>query len=266
MPPTFWAVAYVVLLLAAAVVYTLFLSGGFYEPNLRLEPSTRNEKQRALDHLTPILARVSGRHVPHRAGDGVYFDPMTVQATTLSQPPSATEGTLLMSVLVGVPHPKIVQDVWFEIETASFSLTPGRNGSYEAVFAVRQTGPGGGVETADEFPLPRLIAPATFPKLGTPFGEFLVVPQTIEEELEKIARASEGDPSAAPDRFVRMLYLSASTLTTLGIGDIQPVTPLARVAVTAEAVIGLVLVGLFLNALASKAVRHRRDPEQQTPS
>jgi voltage-gated potassium channel Kch len=47
-----------------------------------------------------------------------------------------------------------------------------------------------------------------------------------------------------------MLYLSATTITTLGFGDIVPLTTPARLAISIEAVIGIVMMGLFLNAVS----------------
>jgi voltage-gated potassium channel Kch len=61
----------------------------------------------------------------------------------------------------------------------------------------------------------------------------------------------EGFPSAGTwDHFSRMLYLSASTITTLGFGDIVPITATARLLIAMESLMGIVLVGLFLNALS----------------
>jgi len=48
---------------------------------------------------------------------------------------------------------------------------------------------------------------------------------------------------------VQSLYFSVVTITTLGFGDIAPVTDLARSIVASEAIIGVVIIGLFLNAL-----------------
>ena len=47
-----------------------------------------------------------------------------------------------------------------------------------------------------------------------------------------------------------MLYLSAVTITTVGYGDIVPLTTISRVLVGIEAVLGIVLIRLFLNALS----------------
>ncbi len=53
--------------------------------------------------------------------------------------------------------------------------------------------------------------------------------------------------------FPRMLYLSAVTVTTVGYGDIVPVTDEARIAVASEAILGIVVIGLFLNGLAARS-------------
>ncbi len=56
-------------------------------------------------------------------------------------------------------------------------------------------------------------------------------------------------------KVVESLYFSTITITTLGYGDISPLTPLAQLTVTAEAVLGVTVIGFFLNAVAhSQAV------------
>ena len=54
------------------------------------------------------------------------------------------------------------------------------------------------------------------------------------------------------------MYFSAVTVTTLGFGDITPVSVKARVLTACESVLGVIVVGLFLNALAGKAAGRRR--------
>lgn len=61
-----------------------------------------------------------------------------------------------------------------------------------------------------------------------------------------------GQPSDLSDNYQRMFYFSAITITTIGFGDIVPLTTGARMAVTGEAIIGVILVGFFLNYLFSK--------------
>lgn len=51
----------------------------------------------------------------------------------------------------------------------------------------------------------------------------------------------------------RMLYLSATTITTLGLGDIVPVTDRARIFLTVESILGLALMGCFINGVFRRA-------------
>jgi hypothetical protein len=80
-----------------------------------------------------------------------------------------------------------------------------------------------------------------------------------EEKFEKYLRGIKGDASAISGHFWRMIYLSSVVITTLGLGDIIPITASARVLVAFESVMGVVFVGLFLNALATKASLARQD-------
>ncbi len=48
------------------------------------------------------------------------------------------------------------------------------------------------------------------------------------------------------------LYFSAVTITTLGYGDILPNSPLVRSLVMTEALVGLVIVGVFVSSLLWK--------------
>lgn len=76
--------------------------------------------------------------------------------------------------------------------------------------------------------------------------------------VKKFLDSSEGYTSELPDNFARMLYFSAVTITTLGYGDIYPITNKARFAVMIEALLGIIIIGLFLNSVAQKAA-HGRD-------
>ena len=96
------------------------------------------------------------------------------------------------------------------------------------------------------------IARAIFPfdYEGRPSESIILyISNKIESCLQKISSASKGFPSSISGNFVRMFYLSAVTITTLGYGDVIPITTTSRILVSFEAILGLVLIGLFLNAL-----------------
>jgi len=94
---------------------------------------------------------------------------------------------------------------------------------------------------------------ALFPRPPEGVGPKLAViamPRSLSIKLVNFARATRGFPSGVKGGYPRMLYLSTVTITTLGYGDIVPLTSIARSLVALEATLGIVLVGLFLNALA----------------
>lgn len=70
--------------------------------------------------------------------------------------------------------------------------------------------------------------------------------------IERLSSEGGSDPKEASGLWPRMCYFSAITITTLGFGDITPVSSWARLLVGSEAVSGVVLIGLFLNATAKK--------------
>ena len=83
------------------------------------------------------------------------------------------------------------------------------------------------------------------------------------DEEEKVANfflGVNGDPASFSRQYFRITYVSAVVITTLGLGDIVPISPTARTLVAAEAVIGILLAGLFLNALANQ-VSKREGPK-----
>jgi hypothetical protein len=71
-----------------------------------------------------------------------------------------------------------------------------------------------------------------------------------EEAITSWKAAFMGFPSKSVGSFWRMFYFSAITITTVGFGDIVPITDGARFWVATEAILGIILIGLFLNSLA----------------
>ena len=78
------------------------------------------------------------------------------------------------------------------------------------------------------------------------------LPEETVEALRQILAAQSGDDSQAIGGYARMLYLSAVTITTLGYGDIVPTKATTRFLVAFESVLGIVVMGLFLNASVNR--------------
>jgi voltage-gated potassium channel Kch len=80
----------------------------------------------------------------------------------------------------------------------------------------------------------------------------LVLHNKAERDFTKFYEATQGDPNAYSNNLVRMTYFSATTITTLGLGDIDPTADRSRALVAIEAVSGLIIIGLFVNSVAAK--------------
>ena len=61
--------------------------------------------------------------------------------------------------------------------------------------------------------------------------------------------------SHLPPDLLTSLYFSIVTFTTLGFGDVTPVTGLGKVVVTAEVILGYVMLGGLISILANKLAR-----------
>jgi hypothetical protein len=77
----------------------------------------------------------------------------------------------------------------------------------------------------------------------------LLLEDPFDSDLEQFVKEADGFISENNDNFWRLIYFSAMTITTVGYGDIVPITPCARLLVTIEAIFGVVLIGFFLNSL-----------------
>jgi voltage-gated potassium channel len=76
--------------------------------------------------------------------------------------------------------------------------------------------------------------------------------------LEASPEALKGvEPGFWSENLSLMTYFSFVTLTTLGYGDISPVTPVAQVLVVLEAVTGMFYIAIIVASLIGAAMRNR---------
>jgi hypothetical protein len=78
------------------------------------------------------------------------------------------------------------------------------------------------------------------------------ISKRLNDDILNLGKGVQGDPSNLSGHFERMLYLSALTITTAGYGDITPLTTRARLLIILEAVLGIILFGLFLSTLSGQ--------------
>jgi Ion channel len=105
------------------------------------------------------------------------------------------------------------------------------------------------VATTDEL----FAASATFTLLAWAFAYVFVVCQTL-------IPGSFGGSVPAPTRtWMELLFLSVAVLSSVGLSDIVPVTPMARGIVMLEAFAGVMYITLVVSRLISMSVTARKE-------
>lgn len=75
--------------------------------------------------------------------------------------------------------------------------------------------------------------------------------------------AERGEPGATITTFGRALWWTAETVTTVGYGDLTPVTVQGRMIAVALMVVGIGLVGVVTASIAAWFVEMTRNPEEE---
>lgn len=91
-----------------------------------------------------------------------------------------------------------------------------------------------------------LLIGATFVSV---YGVIEMYAWFVGEPIHAFADGMNGLSDERPIPWQTLIYYSYSTLTTLGYGDVLPVTPWARSAATLEAVIGVLYTGIIVARL-----------------
>lgn len=81
------------------------------------------------------------------------------------------------------------------------------------------------------------------------------VSSELDDMILTLIKSEYGYTDGYESNFARMLYLSTVTITTLGFGDIVPITDFARLLIGLESILGVVILSLFINALFHEIVR-----------
>ena len=78
------------------------------------------------------------------------------------------------------------------------------------------------------------------------------IPNELDDNILTLLKSEDGYVDGFENNFFRMLYLSVVTITTLGFGDITPITDFARLLIGLESILGVVILSLFINAIFQK--------------
>lgn len=106
----------------------------------------------------------------------------------------------------------------------------------------------------------RAIMKSATPVLQAIEAIALLVPMAVFVSAGVYLVFSAVDPTAfsEPLNKIDSVYLSATVLTTVGFGDIVPVTSIARIAVTAQMLANLVLVAVTIRVITSAIAQGSR--------
>jgi Ion channel len=255
--PLFYIVVYFAMIPAFAAGYYIMPAGSFYAPYVRLEPTAAADLTRIGSMIEVALHRsLESREI---VVQGCKLNRLVLMNT------QSRDGLILNFDIMGV----------FD-KPGSNAQKP--DGQHEQPFAIvlpaalptsvgMLIGPRPD-ETANIM-RPVIVDVSTHPpsfqsiemefydQLFTipffPLGRGLVLTRHEDQEVTKFFNGLQGNPIAVSKAFPRMLYFSAIVITTVGFGDIVPMTPVARLCVALQAVFGVTLAGVFLTAIAYRA-------------
>lgn len=256
---TKWGWFYLLLIPIFAFAYNLLPASSLRDSNVIYEEAFGGQAERFVHELQADLARrVPSHGVWHEAGSVFGLIPGTFSLAQVRRPIDNKVLVTLAGGYVGEVHRAQIRgeyDEEIELPTGSLPIFEISSRSEHEPFYV-------GVERVDHHetpspPLSLLLPPPAGAKITSKRDALIGLDPRTENAYVQFVAAAEGDPYYLAGRFWRMLYLSATTVTTLGFGDITPTSGLARFLVAFEAVAGIVCIGLFLNALANRALRRR---------
>jgi hypothetical protein len=242
-----WAGLYLTLIPLAAGVFTLLPAKSFISTNIRLEDGMIRDGNAVAESLGRVV-RLQAQSTVSVAGTSFELprDDVVVSQIRLLDDRAGLGVTINIHAVAANRESFVARPI--ELNLGSRTGTRSPDGSRSIGVAFEET-------TSDTS---GFVAPsATLALTGSERAAgFLNMDLATYNQLAKFVSAGRGEVRAASGLYLRMLYFSATTATTLGFGDITPIAQTARLLVSAEAIVGVVLIGLFLNSIAIKRSRN----------
>jgi hypothetical protein len=261
----FYLLVYVVVAGGFAIGFS-FMPGQFYHSTIEYEPETKQYKKRVQEGLEANIKRNITGDPSNDATIGswtiptVYISDLVLRDEWLiartyiygiektSSPLKRFEATFNLKVSSGAsvntPLYKPVRDENGQITASTAHPIYYVRKAEITDFDAKVDGVSGlPVKTSDLFPCRSY--PGSNPLC-------IEADNYVDRDIGSLVRLLSGQPDSGWDNFLRMLYFSVVTITTVGFGDIVPVTRLSRGLVTFEAFLGPVILGFFLNAVARR--------------
>jgi hypothetical protein len=253
--PALWGIAYLSLIPLFAGIYAAQGAGSFHDSNIAHEEGRAQDIMHLRQALTTAISTRLPHHHWHEGGMQFSIASVAVERLKLGR------------------HGRIILQVTGSFHSVGRPTVPGGFSELIAMYLnpIGVSASAAGTDFGLSVVLLNRFAPSNgemvpffpyAPPLRALFQSFqkqpfLTVPGRTYELLSHIYYGKSGDPAYVSGGWWRMVYLSAVTVTTLGFGDITPVSQTARLFVALEAVLGVVLIGVFLSRLAIR-VRAQR--------
>jgi hypothetical protein len=246
--PITYGITYLGLIFVFGLVYTFAVPDGFYAPYSQHDPDLAADQAALTTTLQAMIVRQ-------------YTDPLE---QALANTPSGMSAHL--------PDPKNLQvgtngdSRQLTVEWRGFSPFVRGRGRYLwplATLTIQKIVelPGGKTKLQLEVEPTFLVVPRSdVREIGQHFFETMFEGQRGKKEyqlplepnevpiVKSYLLGVEGRTDSFRKNLVRMMYLSAVVQTTLGLGDLLPMTMSARSLVGLQAVLGVIFAGLFVNA------------------
>lgn len=264
-PSVLYALMYLLLIPAFALIYRN-LPGQFFHSTVQYEASVTRDRDALFEQLTRAAREtyeMHGRSALAHVGWELQADALVVghlSVATADSPPGAVivetnpADNIVSFYLYGILTKRTTAsdgDKQANIERLSPRITIWFNRRFPAYYKDGLEYFSVGVESDIKLP----FDPGLIFAHKDPFHKqqpVLLATLPLRTHLDAWIQATRGFPAQATGEFWRMFYLSAATITTLGYGDIVPITATARMWVAVEAILGVVTIGLFLNSLNSE--------------
>lgn len=247
MPLTF-LIIYIMLIFIFAVVYT-FYGDDFYHTTVQYENYTDQEYQEIKSQIQNLLRNKIKNTYEHHS---VYLDKEKnwflnindLYVSNFKVKKNKLDIDLLMYITNGEKSENKDEITFITKESKKFKLVFAGYSKFDSKNELQTFG----FNIINDEENVEYNVNKIFNKNGSTIME-LKVPYELSKKIDGYTRSVYGFPNNIDGKFIRMLYLSMVTITTLGYGDIVPLSNLTRILVGLESFLGIVIIGWFATAL-----------------
>jgi hypothetical protein len=245
---------YLALIPAFATIFTLLRDRNFYAPYARMEPPALSDAAAVKRNISAAMTRSYAEH--NDEANGWQIARSNIETDNLDTDPKNGLTFTVYFFATRYENGKITESVSGPQFTARLSqqkiVTENRLGWIVCHLVSLPNSP---IDGPAEFNGHLFLRP---PEAMGLQADSICWGANEEIAMQRLQAGWSGDPKALSGFWWRMLYFSATTITTVGFGDIVPITTTARAFTAIEAISGWLLAGVFLNSLASRIAKNQQ--------